>query len=92
MNKKAADRLLKFFSSEARLREIKAVPIRNIVRDIVKKSRNYNGCITVSQYNTLVKAKTWIYRHRKSMGVYSKPAKVKVFTQEEIEQYQKSIT
>ena len=88
-----ADKLIKFFSKGS-IDEIKIIGIRNIVRDIVNKSEKAPSdkkyLVSDSQYDTLVKAKTWVYRHRKSRGEHGKPAKVKVFTKEEIERYQSS--
>jgi hypothetical protein len=90
MGMKEAKQLTKFFSDEM-INEIKLVSVRNSIRDIVKKSRDNGFHVTDKQHDALVKAKVWIYRHRKSRGVLGKPAKVKVFTKEEIEKYQKGL-
>ena len=85
-----AKQLTKFFTEDV-INEIKLVSIRNSIKDIVKKSLHNGYKVTDNQHDALIKAKKWIYRHRKARGVLGKPAKIKVFTKEEIEQYQKSL-
>ena len=87
-----AEQLIKFFSKDSTINEIKLPDIRSIVRDIVNKSKDRGFKVTDSQYNTLNKAKSWVYRYRKSnksSGIKN-PSAVKVFTKEEIEKYQKA--
>lgn len=90
---KNAEQLIKFFSKDSVINEIKLLSVRKIVKDIVEKSKSKGFKVTDSQYNALSSAKTWVSRHRRSnkrMGI-KKPSAVKVFTKEEIEKYQSNI-
>jgi len=85
-----AEQLVKFFSNETTVNEIKLLDVRKLVKDIVIKAKNNGYHVTESQYTALNKARTWVFRYRKSHKGLGKPTNVKVFTKEEIEKYQKS--